>query len=263
MASPMPTVRLAIFEGPLDGLLRLIQEQKLDITELSLVAVTKQFLEHVQSMQEQDGPLLAGFLRVAAHLMYGKSQALLHEPQDLTDETEESLEEQLRGYERFKQLMSTVAAWQEECDVAYQRIAPAPMPPLPLPTSQLVNYAPEDLVSALAAVLEEKEEELPTVARRKVYIETYLDRIGRLLVVNGQTGFRELVQTAQSLEEIVVAFLAVLEFLRLRRAIVRQTELYSDILILPANSGRAADLPSRADTAQTGDPAEDVIRQGR
>ena len=262
MASPMPTVRLAIFEGPLDVLLRLIQEQKLDITELSLVAVTKQFLEHVQSMQEQDGPLLAGFLRVAAHLMYGKSQALLHEPQDLTDETEESLEEQLRGYERFKQLMSTVVAWQEECDVAYQRIAPAPMP-LPLPMSQLVNYAPEDLVSALAAVLEEKEEELPTVARRKVHIETYLDRIGRLLVVNGQTGFRELVQTAQSLEEIVVAFLAVLEILRLRKAIVRQAELYSDILILPAESGHAADLPSEADTAQTGGPAEDVIRQVR
>ena len=262
MASPMPTVRLAIFEGPLDVLLRLIQEQKLDITELSLVAVTKQFLEHVQSMQEQDGPLLAGFLRVAAQLMYGKSQALLHEPQDLTDETEDSLEEQLRGYERFKQLMSTVVAWQEECDVAYQRIAPAPMP-LPLPTSQLVNYAPEDLVSALTVVLEEKEEELPTVARRKVHIETYLDRIGRLLVVNGQTGFRELVQTAQSLEEIVVAFLAVLEFLRLRKAIVRQTELYADILILPADSGRAADLPSRADTVQTGNPAEDVIRQVR
>ena len=60
MAFPMPTVRLAIFEGPLDVLLRLIQEQKLDITELSLVAVTKQFLEHVQSTQEQDGPLLAG-----------------------------------------------------------------------------------------------------------------------------------------------------------------------------------------------------------
>ena len=60
-----------------------------------------------------------------------------------------------------------------------------------------------------------------------------------------------------------MAFLAVLEFLRLRKAIVRQTELYADILILPAESGHAADLPSEADTAQTGDPTEDVIRQVR
>lgn len=234
MGSPLPTVRLAIFEGPLDVLLRLIQEQKLDITELSLVTVTKQFLEHVDSMEKPDGPLLAAFLRVAAQLMYGKSQALLHEPQDEPCETEESLEEQLRGYERFKRLMTTVAAWQDESDIAYQRAAAAPMV-LPLPAPELVNYAPEDLVSALAAVLEEKEEELPAVARRTVHIETYLDRIGTLMVLHGQAGFRELIEPAESLEEIVVAFLAVLEYLRLGKAIVRQAELYADIKILPSD----------------------------
>lgn len=248
MASPFPAVRLAIFEGPLDVLLRLIQEQKLDITELSLVAVTQQFLVHVQGLQEQDGPLLAGFLRVAAQLMLGKSRALLHEPQEAEDEVEESLEEQLRGYERFKQLMTTVADWHEECDVAYQRAAKAPIA-VSLPPPELMNYAPQDLVSALAAVLEEKEEDLPTVARRTVHIETYLDRIGSLFVLHGKTGFRELIEPAESLEEIMVAFLAVLEFLRLRKATVRQTEPYADIVILPANPEQTSDHPREALTA--------------
>lgn len=245
MGSPLPAIRLTIFEGPLDVLLRLVQEQKLDITELSLGAVTQQFLEHVESMEKRDGPLLAAFLRVAAQLMYGKSQALLHEPQDEPCETEESLEDQLRGYERFKRLMTTVAAWQEDCDVAYQRTAAAPMA-APLPAPHLVTYAPEDLVSALAAVLEEKEEELPAVARRKVHIETYLDRIGTLIVLHGQAGFRELIEPAESLEEIVVAFLAVLEYLRLGKATVRQTELYADIQIFPSDAAQIehAAMPS-------------------
>ncbi len=258
MASPLPSVRLAIFEGPLDVLLGLIQEQRLDITELSLVAVTGQFLAHVESMGARDGPLLAAFLRAAAQLMHYKSRALLHEPRE-ADEEEESLEEQLRGYQRFTQLMTTVAAWQEERGGSYQRTAP---PPTPAPAApELVGYAPEDLVSALAAVLEEKEDDLPTVARRTVHVETYLERIDTLLARHGQAGFREIIRPAQSLEEIVVAFLAVLEFLRLGKATVRQNALYADIHIFPAPSGPAAppvEGGPTADSAPTTDSAHDL-----
>lgn len=261
MGSRLPNVRLAIFDGPLDVLLRLVQEQKLDITELSLVAVTQQFLEHVHSMQKQDGPLLAAFLRVAALLMYGKSRALLHEPQDSLDEMEESLEDQLRGYARFKRLMLTVAAWQEESDVAYQRTAVAPVE-LPTPSPDLVNYAPEDLVSALAAVLEDKEEDLPAVARRKVHIETYVDRIGTLLVLHGRTGFRELIDPAESLEEIVVAFLAVLEYLRMGKATVRQTELYADIFVIASDSEPAERGTETSVAAVTAGSADDSYGAG-
>ena len=262
MASPLPNVRLAIFEGPLDVLLRLIQEQKLDITDVSLVAVTRQFFQHIQGLQKPDGPLLAAFLRVAAQLMYGKSLALLHEPQDMLEEAEESLEDQLKGYERFKRLMTAVAAWQEESDVAYQRTAAVPVP-APLPAPDLVNYAPEDLVNALAAVLEEKEEDLPAVARRTVHIETYVDRIGLLLVLHGRTGFRELIEPAQSLEEIVVAFLAVLEYLRLRKATVKQAGLYADILILPNESGQVTDMPEEADASPVSYTEEEAVLEGR
>ena len=260
MGSPLPIVRLAIFEGPLDVLLRRIQEQELDITELSLVLVTEQFLAHARSLKEQDGPLLAAFLRVAAQLMHIKSRALLHEPPDPTEEAEESLEEQLRGYERFTQLMATVAAWQEERGGSYQRTAPTPTP-APAPPD-LVGYAPEDLVNALAAVLEEKEDDLPAIARRAVHVETYLERIDVLLTLHGRTGFREVIAPAQSLEEIVVAFLAVLEFLRLRKATVRQTALYADIVILPAENAEPAGLADAADDGPARDTAAAVSQEG-
>lgn len=260
MGSSLPNVRLAVFDGPLDVLLRLVQEQKLDITELSLVAVTRQFLDHVENMDRQDGPLLAAFLRVAALLMYGKSRALLHEPEEPLEEIEESLEEQLRGYQRFKTLMEAVAAWEAESDVAYQRTAAAPVA-LPMPSPDLVSYAPEDLVSALAAVLQEKEEDLPVVARRTVHIDTYLDRIGTLLVLQGRTGFRELIETAASLEEIVVAFLAVLEYLRAGKAAVRQTELYADILITPAGPEQT-ESTAETPVAPAAALAESVYQEG-
>ena len=240
----------------------LCKEQKLDITELSLVAVTKQFLAHVRAMEKQDGPLLAAFLRVAALLMYGKSRALLHEPQEALDELEESLEDQLRGYDRFKRLMEAVAAWQEESDVAYQRTAAAPVA-LPLPPADLVNYAPEDLVSALAAVLEEKEENLPAVARRTVHIETYIDRIGTLIVLHGRAGFRELIEPAESLEEIVVAFLAVLEYLRLGKASVRQAELYGDIHIVATSAEQTEMTAETSLAAVSGDNVTGPYGEGR
>ena len=126
----------------------------------------------------------------------------------------------------------------------------------PLPPPHLVHYAAVDLVSALAAVLEEQEEELPAVARRTVRIETYIDRLGTLMVLHGQAGFRELIAPAESLEEIVVAFLAVLEYLRLGKATVRQTELYADIQILPSDAAQPVGMP--AVSASVGDGADDA-----
>jgi len=132
---------------------------------------------------------------------------------------------------------------------------------LPLPSPELVNYAPEDLVSALAAVLEEKEEELPAVARRTVHIETYFDRIGTLMVLQGQAGFRELIEPAESLEEIVVAFLAVLEYLRLGKATVRQTELYADIQIFPSDAAQIEGVAVSPVTASAGTVADAALAE--
>ena len=211
------------------------------------MAVTGQFLTHAQCMSTNDGPLLAAFLRVAAQLMHLKSRALLHEPPEPEEEAAGSLVEQLRGYERFRQLMTTVAAWEEDRGASYQRTAPTPLPECAPP--ELVGYAPEDLVGALAAVLEEREEELPTVARRTVHIETYLARIDALLTRHGGTGFRKVIEPAQSLEEIVVAFLALLEFLRLGKAAVRQDALYADIRILPVDPAHGAQSSDSTNTA--------------
>src|SRR2546425_6180959 len=73
-------VRLPVFEGPLDLLLHLIEKRQMEITTISLVAVTDQYLAYLQQWQEPDSiPLsnMAAFISIAARLLYIKSQSLL------------------------------------------------------------------------------------------------------------------------------------------------------------------------------------------
>jgi len=98
-------VKIEQFEGPLDLLLSLIEEQKLDIIKLSLAAVTDQYLEHIKNNQEIHLENLSDFLSVAAKLILIKSKALLPMLK-LTDEEEEEIEDltvKLREYKKFKE----------------------------------------------------------------------------------------------------------------------------------------------------------------
>ena len=96
------TVRVEKFEGPLDLLLQLIEGEKLEITEISLVQVTEPFVQHVRERQGAIPPEeLADFLVVAAKLIYLKSRALLPELTDQALDEGPDLADQLRMYRAF------------------------------------------------------------------------------------------------------------------------------------------------------------------
>jgi segregation and condensation protein A len=107
------TIDLPSFAGPLDLLLHLIERQELDITAISLVKVTEQYLDQIEQMKQNRMEELIDFLVVAARLVQIKSRALLPQtPIIIEGETEEedpaeALLRQLREYKRFKQ----AAAW--------------------------------------------------------------------------------------------------------------------------------------------------------
>ena len=83
-------VHLPIFEGPLDLLLHLIEREELDITEISLVAVTDQYVQAIESLEEIEPGALADFLVIAARLLYLKSRSLLPKPRPPEEEDEEA-----------------------------------------------------------------------------------------------------------------------------------------------------------------------------
>src|SRR3989344_8534040 len=100
------TIKIEQFEGPLDLLLNLIEEQKLDITTVSLAKVTEQFLNYVKGLQEKDPTHLASFLVIAAKLLVIKSKALLPNLEiDMELEEEAAdLTVQLLLYKKFKEV---------------------------------------------------------------------------------------------------------------------------------------------------------------
>ena len=97
-------VSLPIFDGPIELLLHLIERQELDITEVSLVAITDQYLRAIEALQEIEPEALADFLVVAARLLYIKSRGLLPQPEVEEEEEKQSeaLLQQLLDYRRFK-----------------------------------------------------------------------------------------------------------------------------------------------------------------
>ena len=102
-------LQLNVFEGPLDLLLHLIDSQELDITAVSLVQVTDQYLGHLRSAEEIDATALAEFIAIGSRLLYLKSRALLPQPEvdeEPVDDLGDYLVQRLREYLRYKEAAS-------------------------------------------------------------------------------------------------------------------------------------------------------------
>ena len=91
--------KLEQFEGPLDLLLRMIEEEKMDVTQVALSKVTDQFIQYLTGVEEKQPEELADFLVVASKLLLIKSRVLL--PQVVLEEDGSDLEKQLRIYKEY------------------------------------------------------------------------------------------------------------------------------------------------------------------
>ncbi|MEX0785071.1 MAG: segregation/condensation protein A, partial [Dehalococcoidia bacterium] len=165
--------QLPVFEGPLDLLLYLIEREELEITAVSLVQVTDQYLSYLRSGDQIDATALAEFIAIGARLLYLKSRALLPPPQPDEDPLEElgdDLVQRLREYRRFKEAAASLRDIEESGQRAYPRLAPPPA--MPLPTG-LDGVTLDLLASIVQEVLERQPEEEPqgVVERHEVTVE--------------------------------------------------------------------------------------------
>ena len=117
-------VQFKEFDGPLDLLLSLVDEKKMEITEVSISSVTEPFLEYLDTLEEKDAQELADFLVVAAKLLLMKSRTLL--PQFAPEEDDGvSLEDQLRLYRRFVEVSKKInTLWLDDSKKGYGRVEP-------------------------------------------------------------------------------------------------------------------------------------------
>ena len=226
-------IRVDQFEGPLDLLLQLIEEQQMDITAMSLANITEQFLHYVRSLQEKDPTNLASYLVIAAKLLVIKSKALLPSL-DLGIEEEEAafdLTQQLLLYKKFKEIgkylkkmdLKRKQSWTREADFA----------------DRVTFYPDPDVnVTALHNSLKKVADELKEIIRHPkqvleevISISEKIEQVQKLISEKIETNLSTLLKDAKNKTEVIVIFLALLELIKQKVLVVDQDAMFSDITI--------------------------------
>jgi len=228
-------IRLPEFQGPVDLLLSLIQDQRLEITAISLAAIADQYLEHVHALREQDPAELAAFVAIAARLLLIKSKALLpstsdnHEDDD-AESIANTLVQRLQEYHRARELSSWLEARLEREPTLFSRTVPLAS----RPETTYRNATPDALRAALRRIQKSPEpaapsdEVLPTRAPSVIgKIRTILRRVAQRSLVL----FNDLLENSQLRSEVVATFLALLELVRRKRVVASQRGLFEPISI--------------------------------
>jgi segregation and condensation protein A len=238
MASPYK-IDLPEFAGPLDLLLHLIDRQELDITTISLVQITSQYLEQIEEMKKNRVEHLIDFLVVGARLSLIKSRALLPQipalPGDEEEEEDpaEALLRQLRQYKRFKEAASWLAEREEAGLRTYLRVAPPPKLDTRL---DLTGVTVETLITAVQAALDRAdnlEDSVAIVQPRRLTIEGQIQQLRRRLKQRQKFLFTDLLSGKDSRVEISVTLLAVLELIKRHEAAALQPQMFGPIEIQP------------------------------
>ncbi|MHB1456035.1 MAG: segregation and condensation protein A [Armatimonadota bacterium] len=235
------TIKLPAFEGPLDLLLHLIKEHKVDIYDIPIVEVTSQYLEYLSLMESMDLNIAGEFFVVAATLLEIKSRLLLpvlpseEENEDTIDPRAELIEKLLE-YERYKNASESLLQLEEVRKKMFWRVTDelddydAPIIPLELHAI--------DLLFALQRMLAEAgddQEEITSIEKQKISLKMRMREVMSRIKHAGETGtsftslFDDMIVFTRI--EIVMTFLALLELLRLRKIKIRQKKPLSEIQI--------------------------------
>lgn len=240
-AQSAPRFLLPTFEGPLDLLLHLIRENRVDIYDIPIAEITQQYLEYLDLLEELDLAVAGEYLVMAATLLEIKSRMLL--PQAPPSEAEEEedpraeLVQRLLEYQRYQGTVETLRGWEEDRARLFFRGAlenPDDYA-LPLLEGELTGA---HLAAALVKILERagvaEDTVTAVVPRRKVSLRLKMAEV--LRKVRGYEkglDFELLFEPPLYRYDIVLTFLAVLELLRLGRLKAKQKRAEEPIVLVP------------------------------
>lgn len=240
------SVKLEVFEGPLDLLLHLIEKNKIDIYDIPIVVITEQYLDYIKAMQTQDMNIMSEFLVMAATLLDIKCKMLL--PKEVNEEGEEidpraELVQKLLEYKMYKYMAFELKDRHIDASKSWYK---KPMLPkevaeykYPIDYSELIgdlNLAKlheifksvmrrqEDKIDPIRSSFGKIEKDEINLEEKQLYIEEYVKN-------NKHFSFKKLLEKQGSKMEVIVTFLAILEMMKQGIIIIEQQEAFSDIMI--------------------------------
>ena len=229
-------VKLEKFEGPLDLLLHLIKDAKVDIKDIFISSITEQFLLYIETMKEMKLEKMGDFIEMAATLLEIKSKKLLPIPPKDDDEEEQEdpevkLIRQLEEYKLFKDQTEKLKAI-EDVNSLYKE-------PEPIASNfrwELKDVSYDALLDALAVVINKIDVKAQPIESKKIQKDrfTVAQKIADIkdkLLVKDKINFSSLYNSDYSKSEVINTFLALLELLKTQFIKVIQPETFAEIYI--------------------------------
>lgn len=223
-------VKLEKFEGPLDLLLYLIKKDEIDIYDIPIARITRQYLEYVEMMQMLNLDIAGEFILMAATLINIKSRMLLPRPEeDEADDPREALIMALLEYEKFKKA-SEILREKESAEQQFLRRSDYSYLNLKPSETFSLEATVFDLLKSFKEALENLERDIyHTVKAEEVSLEERIEIVEKIVSQKGFASFHELYADRPHKLVLIVTLLAILELLKLNRLILRQAVPFGPI----------------------------------
>lgn len=222
--------KLDQFEGPLDLLLQLIEQQELNITQVSLAKVTDQYVAYIDQIENANPEELGDFLVIAAKLLLIKSRSLLPSVGDEIETEAHELETQLKIYKEYLDASKNLHKMILQKKFSFPR---------PKNIAFAAFIAPEGvdqniLLTIFSKVLKNLEPliRIPKGVIKKVFsLKEKIKAIQALIFQGSRVEFKKIIDGAPSKIDIIISFLALLELVKQRSVVVAQEESFEEIII--------------------------------
>ncbi len=214
-ASTSYQVKLEVFQGPLDLLLFLIKKKKIDIHDIPMATITREYLDYLDQKDRINLDREAEFLLIASLLIYIKSQMLLPREKPLDEEKDprQVLVNRLLDYQRMKAATGYLKEKEEEEIQKWKRtVLPSVYPEDEM---EYIEVSLFDLAESFFTLMKRKErKEIKTIKGKEFSLEEKMKEILALLEVNESVDFLDYFNHQESFEEALVAFLGLLELIK-------------------------------------------------
>jgi segregation and condensation protein A len=234
-------IKLPAFEGPLDLLLHLIKENKIDIYDIPISFITGQYLEYIEMMKELSLDIAGEFIVMAATLIHIKSRMLLPLDEEAGEEEKDDprleLVQRLLDYQTFKEAATILREKEDEAHQLFGREAVEDEEGKgeEAPELSLFDLNIFDLLGAFKKVLDSAPPEVRTITRETLTVKDRMVVVMDMLENSESIRFEDIFQENVTRSQLIVTFLALLELLRLGLARVYQENEFGNIwLINPA-----------------------------
>lgn len=231
---------LGIYDGPLELLLDLIKKNEMDICDIEVAEITRQYLAYLEGMKSLNLEVAGEFIVLAATLIHIKSKMLLPVEEEGSEEDDgldprDELVRKLLEYQAFKAAAKELGLLEgERAKMFTRQINDYYLSDLDPDDSEIDNFSANfyDLLAAFQGVLTKHgREAMHEVYEESVSIEEKTEFIRGLLANKSEINFFDLFREKWTRNELIATFLAILEIVKSRFAIVKQDAQYGDIML--------------------------------